>query len=318
MTTTLPPPVAVLMAVHNGEPYLGEAVDSILGQTFGDFEFLVVDDGSSDGTADILSDFARRDSRIRIVRNSENVGLTKSLNIALSLTDAAFLARMDADDISLPGRLGKQLDYMRSHADCVVVGCRILSIDEDGDPICRERQGTTHDEIEKILFHGFGGAIPHPTAMMRGEVVKACGGYREEFPVAQDLDLWLRMAEHGRLANLPDVLLKYRRHFAAVGWQRNTEQRQVAEQILRDACQRRGVAEPSDLRRYFLDPKTRFEQELEWSRQAAHDGFHRTAWKHACRAAGSRPWNCEAWRAIGRVLVYRSGLRSVDTGGDLA
>ncbi len=302
------PIVSVLMAVYNGEKYLREAVDSILNQTFSDYEFIIVNDGSTDGTSAILENYARRDTRIRLVCNEKNLGLTVSLNKGLKLANGEFVARMDSDDISMPERFEKQVSYLRTHKECLAVGSRIISIDADGDPICREQQGSSHEEIEKMLLRGCGG-MAHPAVMFRRETIAALGGYREQFRAAQDVDLWLRLAERGRLANLQECLLKYRRSFKAVSLKDFDLQKSSAESILRDTYQRRGIPLPDDFMAYFPLKRSPIETRLEWSMLATYDGFYDTARKHALGVLKESPLCVDAWRALIRVCVYKWGLR---------
>jgi len=295
------------MSVYNGERYLRECVESILCQTFRDFEFVIIDDCSTDSTSSILDEYVERDSRVRVIRNEKNLTLPGSLNKGLNLARCALVARMDDDDISLPERLDKQVDYLDRHEDCVVVGCRILSIDEDGDPICHEWQAMSHEEIEKVLLRGRG-AMPHPGVMFRRDHVLALGGYREQFPVALDVDLWLRLAEQGRLANLEEILVKYRRHFRSLSCP-TVDLRAEAEVILKDTYRRRGMKLPANFMasypRALSEPETR----IQWSQLAAYDGFHRTARKHALLALRQAPFSVACWKAAVRVLLYWTRLR---------
>jgi len=300
----LPVVVSVVMSVYNGGNYLHEAIDSILEQSFADFEFVIVDDASTDRSLEILKDCAARDSRVHVVLNERNLGLTRSLNKGITLARGELIARMDADDVSLPQRLEKQVAYLSSHEDCVVVGCRILSIDPDGDPIRRELQAESHDGIEWALFRGFGGGIPHPTAMFRRAAALAVGGYREDLRVTQDLDLWLRLAECGRLANIPEILLHYRRHLDAISVKKYSLQRQTAETVLRDTFRRRDMDMPPDFMTHFPEAKSPHEVRLEWSRLAAWDGFCRTAQKPAIGACLECPRSPASWKALVRALVY--------------
>lgn len=303
------PSVTVLMSVCNCRRYVRQAVESILGQTYTDYEFLIVEDGSNDGSDAILDDYAGRDPRIRILRNNENAGLIRSLNRGLEEARGAFVARMDADDVAFPKRLEKQVAHLQTHRDCVLLGSRVLSIDEDGDPICREHQKARHEDIERLLLCGIGGAVPHPTAMYRREDTVTAGGYREQYPACEDLDLWLRLAERGRLANLQEILLRYRRHFGSVCWQKYDLQKQSAEAALRDAYRRRGQNPPLDLMSRFMLKRTTLDERLHWSRLATHDGFYRTALKHALTALRTRPMNARAWQALLRILGHWSGIR---------
>src|SRR5687768_10604451 len=126
------PSISVLMSVYNGARYLSQSIESILAQTFSDFEFIIIDDCSSDSTPQILNEYARQDSRIRIIRNSENKGLTASLNIGLTQAQGRYIARQDADDISLPQRFEKQIHYLEAHPETIVVSSNIGIIDNTG------------------------------------------------------------------------------------------------------------------------------------------------------------------------------------------
>src|SRR5579884_2731916 len=171
-----PPAVSVLMTVYNGQRYLPQAVRSILAQTFADYEFLIVDDGSTDRTPVILQQFSRVDARIRLFRH-DNVGLTKSLNRALLHVRGRYLARMDADDVSLPERFARQVSFLEAHNEHVLIGGRCLLIDPDGYPICQKREIVyEHEQIDRSLM-AMGWPLVHPAVMMRTEAVRKVGGY---------------------------------------------------------------------------------------------------------------------------------------------
>ncbi|MGC2814156.1 MAG: glycosyltransferase [Candidatus Acidiferrum sp.] len=204
-----PPLVSVLMSVFNGEKYLAVAIDSILGQTFSDFEFIVIDDGSTDSTARILSDYAVRDSRLRVVQQ-QNKGRTASLNIGLGLCKGTYIARMDADDFALASRFGDQVSFMERNQDVVLVGGAIELMGSRGQTLRAVIPPLDDSEIRASLLRQ--NPICHPAVLLRKEVVLAVGGYRGAFQESEDYDLWLRMSERGRLANLGQVVLKYRVH----------------------------------------------------------------------------------------------------------
>ena len=201
----------VVLPVRNGLPYIQEAVLSLLNQRFSDFSLLIIDDGSTDGTADELSELARSDARITLA-SATGSGLVEALNQGLAWSTSPFLARMDADDVSLPTRFEAQLAYFDQHPEVDVVGSCVQMIDAHGrllpDP---PAYPTSPENVRRQLFANRN-PIAHPTVMMRSQKIKDLGGYRSPMKSAEDFDLWLRVAECGELANLPDRLLQYRVH----------------------------------------------------------------------------------------------------------
>lgn len=216
------PAVSVVMSVYNGERFLREAAESVLGQTFQDFEFIIVDDGSTDTSPLTLDAYAKRDQRLRTLRQ-ENRGLVEALNLGCSLARGKYIARMDADDIALRERLMRQVDFMEKHPDVGVVGSAIEVINGGGDSVAVHRYPTNHGEITRGLRKG-DCPLVHPTVLIRRQVLDAVGGYRKAMVDAEDYDLWLRIAARSQLANLDAVLLKYRRHANQVSIQRARQQ----------------------------------------------------------------------------------------------
>jgi hypothetical protein len=196
------------MSVYNGERYLKQAVDSILTQTYKDFEFLIINDGSFDGTAAILKGY--HDPRIKIIDNQKKIGLTRSLNKGLRLARGEYIARQDADDISLPERLTKQVSFLDDHQDIDVLGCAVQIINNSGKPSIICKFPTEHGYIKWCLY--FYNPIPHPTVMMRRRTLEPVGGYSAHRKYAQDYDLWSRMSEMIRFANLSEILFYLRKH----------------------------------------------------------------------------------------------------------
>ncbi|HEV3481455.1 MAG TPA: glycosyltransferase [Candidatus Acidoferrales bacterium] len=203
------PTVSVVMSVFNGQTFLREAVESILAQTFTDFEFIIVDDGSTDKTAEILSGYAKRDNRVRVI-SQENRGRAESLNRGIALATAPLIARMDADDISLPHRLKEQVDFLDSHPEVGLLGGAYQRIDAKGRARGITRFPASDSEIRTVILQY--NPMSHPAAIMRKDVALASGRYRTAFRESEDYDLWLRMAERTRLANLDQVVLQYRIH----------------------------------------------------------------------------------------------------------
>lgn len=230
------PAVTVLMPVYNGEKYLREAIESILGQTFTDFEFLIINDGSSDASVDIIGSY--RDQRIRLVNNDKNLGLIAALNRGLELAAGKYLARMDCDDISLPERLARQVAYMDSHQETAVCGTWFRKFGAGKDKLVRWHP--TSPGIRCGLL--FDSMIAHPTVMLRQQFLKKHGLYYD--PAcrnAEDYALWIDVAEYGDLANLDEVLLLYRVHSAQITQSAAEGQRYTASLLRLRQLQKMGI-----------------------------------------------------------------------------
>ena len=189
--------VTVLRSVYNGEKYLREAIESILNQTFTDFEFLIINDGSTDRTTEILQSYDN--PRIKIIDNGKNIGLTKSLNKGLRMARGEYIARMDADDVSMLERLGKEVDFLETHQDCAVVGTFAKVLNEDSEVI--RLMDRPIDDAQIREFFRRDNCIAHGSAMIRKTCLENVGSYDESIARAQDYELWLRLSEKYRLAN---------------------------------------------------------------------------------------------------------------------
>ena len=210
--------VSVVMSVHNGERYLSEAIKSILWQTFRDFEFIIVDDGSSDSTAEILSEFSRQDSRIQAISLKTNMGLPHGLNLGIKQATGDIIARMDCDDISAPERFERQLTAMKdTGAD--VLGTFAYRLRANGTARAGKELPASEEEISNRL--PFGNCIVHPSVMMRKKVLEEVGGYDEEYLNSQDYDLWLRLKSVARIQNLKEPLVGYRKHNERISAKKN-------------------------------------------------------------------------------------------------
>ncbi len=238
------PRVSVVTKVLNGERFIQSSVQSILDQTFGDFEFIILDDGSTDDTWAILGNLADQDRRIVLHRNVENMGLPATGNIALKFASAEFLAIQDADDWSYPQRLEKQVRYLEAHPECVAVGSRMLMVNSDDWPIRLWNVPLTHEEIDLYHMNGFGGMLAHPALLARTRSILEIGGYREDYPVSDDYDFLLRLAEVGELHNLTDVLVRYTRHSTNITGSREDLWKFHKMRAVRDAWERRGLGVP--------------------------------------------------------------------------
>jgi len=301
-----PPCISVVMPVYNSQRFVGQAVESILNQTYRDFELIIVDDGSTDGSYDILQDYARSDDRIVLVRQA-NGGVAAASNRGLAVSRGEFLARMDHDDIAMPYRFQRQVEYLKSHPECLAVGGKVLMIDTEGYPIRVCDVALTHEEIEARMPSNW--AIFHPTMMARIQAMRSIGGYSIEFSNMEDLDLYLKLAEHGRLANIPEVLLQYRQHFSSLCYTKGRNEHQhLRERIVEEASKRRG----KDLKPLMLKPATRTverptkgnwlgERETRWAYEkmwawwALESSYIATARRHALKALRIEPFRFETW-----------------------
>jgi glycosyltransferase involved in cell wall biosynthesis len=291
MTT---PTVSVVMPVYNAERYVAQTMDSILGQTFGDFEFIVIDDGSKDGSLAVLQEYARRDPRIRLI-SRPNTGYVRALNEGLGLVRGKHLARIDADDLAHPDRFRLQVARMDAEPELVALGSCALAIDEDGRPLGAYDNPLTHEEIERNHLAGHS-SIHHPAVMMRPEAVNRVGGYRTQFMPCEDFDLWVRLGEVGRLANLPERLLTKRLMVgSAVGSSLQKQDAQVKE-LLEDAWKRRGLpGEPKVPTRELFEAVDLYRQ---WSWMALKAGHVSTARRYAWKVVGAAPFRAESWRLM--------------------
>ncbi|MCP4351741.1 MAG: glycosyltransferase [Desulfobacterales bacterium] len=208
----LPPTVSIIMPVYNGELYLKEAIESILNQTLTDFEFIIIDDGSSDATRDIIKSF--HDKRILLLCNDKNIGLTRSLNIGLNSASGKYIARQDADDVSLPIRLQKQVSYLRAYPDVALLGTWAKCIDEKGN-VLREIRPTANKTLLRWRMM-FNNRIIHSTAMFDSQKIKQLGGYDEKADFARDYELWRRIMNHYDVAQLPEILILWRNHCKSI------------------------------------------------------------------------------------------------------
>ncbi len=294
------PLVSVVMPAYNAQQYVLDAVASIVEQTLIDWELVCVDDGSTDATPEILQWMAQQDPRIRVVRQ-ENSGIVDALNRGCASARGPLIARMDADDIALPMRLERQVEWFRRFPECVAAGTSILEIDADGDPLRQTHLPGTHRQIERRLLARETGLF-HPTVMMRAEAWRAVGGYRRQYQWVEDHDLWLRMAQRGTLMNLRAVLLAYRQHGSSVCWSRAEQRRELMNQLLREAHQVRGLPlspgamAAMSVRRSAAGPG-------KWARTAARGGFSRTAIKHLGRLLGSDAAGAYKARMIAEVAL---------------
>lgn len=290
------PLISVLLPVFNASRYLQTALDSVAAQTCADFELIAVDDGSADDSLAILRRHAAHDSRT-IILSRPNTGIVGALNHGLALARGEFVARMDADDVALPARFAAQVSYLRAHAACVAVGSDILYLDPEGAPIERHRPALDHAAILAQLLEGNGGALIHPSTLLRRAALAQVGGYHAGFNLVEDLDLYLRLATLGQLANLPDVFLHYRQH------PQNTHSTHGSREALRlelvnphrlAAGLPLLTADPAN----GVPPPRRADWRRQWAYNALRGGHQPTARKNAWRACFTAPHDLRNWQCL--------------------
>ena len=263
------PLVTVLMSVHNGEAYLSEAVESILSQTYQNFEFLIVNDASTDRSASILVEY--QDARIRIIRNEHNLGLTRSLNKGLAQVKGKYVARMDADDVSYPLRLERQVTFMEQHPEVGLCGTwgKLLGLKDKYN----RTFPTNNNELQVSLlcYNPF----IHPSVVLRSDVLRALDKpYDQRFRYAQDYELWTRVAERSEITNLPETLVGYRVHEGQISSHRRQEQDQCVTQVVQTQLKKLGIeASPQEARfaRHVLSRS--FPYQATEAVQRAHEGL---------------------------------------------
>ncbi|MDR2526686.1 MAG: glycosyltransferase [Rickettsiales bacterium] len=204
------PRVSVLMPVYNAEKYIVEAIDSILAQTFSDFEFIIINDGSTDKSVEIIKSY--KDKRIRFINNKENIGIAAVLNQGLDLATGEYIARMDSDDISMSNRFAKQIEYMDKHSDVGVLGTLVRFFPGDS----RKNDGRHKKNITYLDLLLIGWCVTHPTVMLRRSVFEKNALRYDPESVAEDYDLWTRAIRFTQIKNMQEILLKYRWHDANV------------------------------------------------------------------------------------------------------
>ena len=229
---TTAPPISVLMPAYNARAFIAQSVQSVLAQTFEDFELLVVNDGSTDETRDILAAFD--DPRLRIIDNPRNLGIVGSLNHGLALARGRYIARMDADDFCLPHRFVRQKAFLDANPQTVIVAAEMALL-EDGNVTFTREGGDTDPVIVEWLLH-LGNPVGHTSMMFRADTVAAMGTYlREEFTYAEDFDFSHRMLRYGEISVLPDHLVIYRKHLTNLTRTRRSTMIERSARVLREA-----------------------------------------------------------------------------------
>ena len=269
------PVVSVIMTVYNGEKYLAEAIESILSQTFADFELLIVDDGSTDGSAHKIQAFAERDERVRFVQLERNMGMADARNNGIAAAAGEYIAIMDCDDVSLPERLERQVAFFRANPDIGGIGAAARVMNHDlTTQLYSFESHQQHALITLEMFLSY--MFKHSTVMFRRDFLTTVGGYERGRRICDDLELWPRLLrETGiRFAALPDCLLLYRRHEQAKFSQEHDGDHPEERKVKRSNLERLwGEAPEATLDRFYL---LALRKKLSWAqRRAAKRDFRR-------------------------------------------
>lgn len=305
------PEVSVVMSVHNDAEYLNEAIESILSQQGVSLEFIIVDDGSSDGSSEILDDWASKDSRIRLIRQ-ENSGLTKALIHGCEKALGEFIARQDGDDLSLPNRLKKQADMLRSDSRLVFVSSYAEVMGPGGESLLIHKRPADANEATDLLLFGGSGPPGHGSVMFRRESYLLVGGYRAEFYFAQDCDLWFRLAENGLLSYVPKVLYRYRISPKSVSGGRNDVKKLFASYV--DECRalrlvdapEEPVLEECRMLQARVNETTQESEALAlyFLGRNLLSNMPLSAGKYLVQSVRTSPFNFKAWLALAVVPVF--------------
>lgn len=315
------PEVSVVMSVYNGARYLRAAIKSVLVQQGVSFEFVIVDDGSTDETAVILDEYSHADPRVRIIRQ-ENTGLTRALIRGCEVARGEFIARQDADDVSLPGRLATLAGLLRSDDRLAFVSSHVNVIGPDGELLLTHTPPSDPREATSLLLDLKTGPPGHGSVMFRRAIYQLVGGYRPEFYFAQDSDLWLRLAEKGWLAYVPEVLYQYR--VAPDSISGNLNPSKLAFSVSVHDCRAlrsRGVSEEPVLERCRQFTRVDFKPSRQ-AEAATHYFLGRnlmatnamSSCRYLLRCLACQPWHLRAWACLAALpgcWLYRISRKFV-------
>lgn len=310
------PEVTVLMSVYNGEKYLKKAIESILCQTFTDFEFLIVNDGSTDATSDVVLSYA--DARIHLVTNETNIGLTRALNKGIELAQGKYIARQDADDVSLPTRLEKEVLFLDQYKEVYLVGSAFQVINKKGEVLTTVPVLTENSEIQHALPQA--NQFCHGTIMLRKSIATSVGLYRPEFAAAQDYDLWLRISERSAVANISEPLYQWRLTANSISGARRIQQAYydfLARELARERRHfgqdrlQKSPHHPNErihpeFRPYFRLDKNRVIQDyVHWGYLLRRNKDYAEAFSFLKQGLFLSPFHLKVWEQLGKLLMRR-------------
>lgn len=301
--------ISVVMPVYNGSKYLREAIESILAQTYNNFELIIIDDGSMDNSKEIINEYAQKDNRINLISRA-NKGHVETLNEGIVMAHGEYIAIMDQDDISLSNRFEKQVEFLDNNQEYVAVGTLSELIGPEGDRISCLFQITGHENIDAEHMQCKGGAIIHPSVMIRKQSLIKISGYRKEFELATDLDLFLRLAEVGKIENISEVSFLYRVHPESAGNSARAKQQNCAVKAVFSACERRNITKPEMSEDLTLKSRTTNDMYLKWAWWAFNGKNFSTSKKYAYKLLLKKSYSYEAFKIVILSLIYSYKLKS--------
>jgi len=323
------PEVSVVMSVYNGAQYLGESVQSILSQESVDLEFIIVNDGSTDGSKVILERYASLDSRIRLI-NTSNQGLTNALIVGCSEAKADFIARQDADDVSVLGRLKKQLAYLQDESETGFVSSYATCIGPSGEELSKVTRPISVAEATCGLLTAGLGPPAHGTLMFRRNLYNQVGGYRSVFYYAQDSDLWLRMVQRAEIAYIPEYLYSYRLSLESISVGRRDIQKKFGQlaqlchvarlnnkpetELLTDASELREAILAGTIERQCH--RKRLSSNHYFLGSCLQDGGNPGGIMHFWKAIQANPLHWRAWIKLLAAMTYKLGSERANVRGD--
>jgi glycosyltransferase involved in cell wall biosynthesis len=310
--STSRPIVTALISVYNGQDFIRQAVQSVFAQTMSDWELVVVDDGSTDGSLAILTEMAATEPRMKVI-SRPNSGICQALNDGLKIAQGEYIAKLDADDLAEPDRFARQLAFLKTHPDVVLVGGAWRMIDEAGRYLTTLNGPLDNAAIQQLALRGHA-AVTHSCAMMRRSALDAIGGYDTYFKTNIDHDMLLRIGEVGRLANLPQVVGSYRLHKTSISQNKRHEQRAMAREACERAWRRRGIQGTFDAVepwRPGKDRTSRHDFALQYGWWALGSQQRRTAMVYGIRAVAAKPWEIGGYKLL--VLALFKPPRPVNT-----
>lgn len=305
------PHLSVLVAAYNTVEYVSEALQSISNQSYKDFELVVIDDGSTDGTLDVLNSHAKKEPRMRLISRA-NKGLIETRNELLQAAEGDLIAWMDSDDISTPDRLARQVSALTSNKNLVCIGGFAQCIDPDGEKLNLERYPIHHPEI--LLAQMKGGGMRFPTTMARKAHAIKVGGFREPFKMGEDLDFLIRLSEIGEMMNIADTIYLYRQHPTSVCAQQKGNWLAYRDAILSLAVERQLTGKDrlqrGETLKLTLQPANSAVDKggdayLAWAKHAFDNGNISLTCRYIFNAIKKDPLNASVWKRCLKIFYYK-------------